>query len=196
MRHKSTERLLKYLQSNSNKNAIILDLGCGNGWFAAKLAKLDIGKVVGWDINKVELEQAQRVFSMPNLHFYYQDIFEKTIEQKFDFIIVNSVLQYFPEPSNLINRLIELLNDFGEIHILDSPFYKEKEVEAARERSMAYYQKLGMPKMADFYFHHTLKSLGSIQYDIMYNPYQWHKKLIRKLGILDSPFLWLRMAKT
>ena len=53
----------------------VLEVGCGNGWFAHFLAQHD-GITVGLDVNRTELEQAARVFKSPFLDFLQADFFD------------------------------------------------------------------------------------------------------------------------
>ena len=72
IRAESTRRIISYFTRRRFRR--VLDLGCGNGWFTAKLSGLVLDSVVGVDINRTELEQAQRVFSKANISFRYHDI--------------------------------------------------------------------------------------------------------------------------
>ena len=91
----SAERILKYLERTKAEN--ILELGCGNGWFANLISKRKKSITVGVDINETELIQAARLFSKEHTLFVYGDIFETVWPTNcFDIIILNSSLQYFP----------------------------------------------------------------------------------------------------
>ena len=190
LRKRSTDRFLKYLKSKE-KSLTILDVGCGNGWFSHKMSTLYKGNsVVGLDINEVELEQAVRVFNSHNIEFVYGDIFniDRVFDNRFDIITLNASLQYFNDLGLLFNLLNRFLRNSGEIHILDSPFYKETEINAARKRTIDYYSNMGFPEMSDHYYHHSFRCLKGFK--VMYRP---PSKLIRKVfGVKDSPFLWLR----
>ena len=160
VRAKSHQRIMKYLKKKPPGKKI-LDLGCGNGWLCGHIAKIEKFEVTGLDINLNELEQAARVFSLPNLRFCYGDIFEEILSRGyFDLIIINSSIQYFPNLKQLINRCREYLKKEGELHIYDSPLYAEKDIEAARERSLRYYQGLQSEEMAQRYFHHSKQELA------------------------------------
>jgi ubiquinone/menaquinone biosynthesis C-methylase UbiE len=193
MRQKSTTRLLVYLVNVSSKQRSILDLGCGNGWFTAKMASVLSCQIEGWDVNALEIRQAQRVFQKSNLVFKVEDVFVQPPNQKFGFIILNSVLQYFQDIPRLISTLKHLLQPTGEIHILDTPIYKKSDVEQAKNRSLSYYQQLGYPEMAHLYFHHSFEDLENYTFTPMYNPHTIPRRILRKLGVVDSPFIWLKL---
>ncbi|MBQ4821770.1 methyltransferase domain-containing protein [Aquimarina sp. MMG016] len=192
LRQKSTQRIITYLK-NLNRPIKILDLGCGNGWFSYQLSLIPDSEVLGVDVNDIELEQAVRVFDKPNLHFIYADIFSEGVEilEDFDIVTVNSCIQYFEDLEHILSRLKSLLKEQGELHLLDSPFYKLNEIEPARKRTITYYQKLGVPEMVNHYFHHSFNKIS--EFEILYK----HKKSIlnKILGKKDSPFMWYRFIK-
>jgi len=185
VRAKSMHRFLNYLKS---KPAIksILEIGCGNGWFIHQCSS-EVELAIGVDINLTELQQADQVFDKENLAFYYWDIFENSpFDKAFDCIVFNASIQYFPDLKSLFNRLKEIINPGGEIHILDSPFYKTNEIQAAKERTKEYYAELGAPNMSANYFHHDKKLIEDFK--ILYRPRK--NPLIKRLSPSDSPFGW------
>lgn len=193
MRSKSAKRVMDYFQKRQNSN--ILDLGCGNGWFTAILTNSCNCEVIGVDLNLIELKQAARVFSKPNLDFVYADIFEwpKT-DGLFDFVTINATIQYFPDFGKLMDRLFKLLKNGGEVHIIDSPFYKTEEVEAARNRSRKYYSEMGFEKMGENYFHHAYGDLEGFDFEIIYNP-EKNSMFNKVFKSREIPFPWIRVRK-
>lgn len=190
MRSKSASRLANYISDKKINN--ILELGCGNGWFSNLISNHTDAFVLGLDINKIELEQAKRVFKKKNLAFEFGDIFSKNFKTKFDFIILNASVQYFSDFSRLIDRLKEILNLEGEIHILDSPFYEnKKEAFLAKNRSQDYYENQGFGDLSKYYFHHSKEHL--IGFKLMYTP---RKGIVKKIfGNNGTPFAWYRFIK-
>jgi ubiquinone/menaquinone biosynthesis C-methylase UbiE len=175
------------------KPLTILDLGCGNGWFSAKLASIPQIDVLGLDLNMPELQQAQKNFENANLLFCYGDIFTELFQTEcFDKIVLNASIQYFPSIDRLFNNLFKLLKPKGEIHILDSPFYEIGEAVNARNRSLDYYQLIGYPDMANYYFHHTYQDLSPYFPTIKKRKSSlWN----RVLGMPASPFKWIVIEK-
>ncbi|MDN3664295.1 class I SAM-dependent methyltransferase [Algibacter miyuki] len=194
LRVKSTTRFTTYLASK-NKALTILDIGCGNGWFSNRIAKVSReNSVIGLDINRDELEQAARVFNSNNLNFVYADIYKVSdiFKMQFDIITMNGAIQYFENFEALIKQLQLFLKPKGEIHIIDSPFYKKNRITNAKERTKAYYTTLGVPKMAKNYHHHNLDNIRN--FETLYSP---NNKLLNKvLNKKDSPFSWYRFIKT
>jgi len=192
-RTKSTERFVKYIASR-NRNLHILTLGCGNGWFSNKIAEVSSeNEVIGLDMNREELEQAGRIFRGKNLHFVYADIFKvsEVFVKNFDIIALNGTIQYFENFKGLITLLKSFLKPNGEIHIIDSPFYKTTEIPAAKERTKAYYTELDVPEMVENYFHHDEKLIAN--FDVLY---KYRRNIIYKiLRTKDSPFSWYRLTK-
>jgi SAM-dependent methyltransferase len=187
MRQKSMHRFLNYLRGTENKS--ILEVGCGNGWFSAQCSKY-LKNTIGIDINLLELEQAARVFNQSNLQFMYWNIFsELPFTQKFDVIVLNAVVQYFPDFNRLKERLLELLSANGELHIIDSPFYLDNEVKLAKDRTNKYYSEIGVKEMAEYYHHHSFDLIQD--FEVLYKPSNSILKKIFKGK--DMPFGWYKL---
>jgi SAM-dependent methyltransferase len=185
-REKNANRLLAYLRKVQGDSQL-LDIGCGNGWLANRIARMEQFKVWGIDINLFALQQAKRVFNAANLHFAYGDIFEDIFPTaRFDCIILNQTIDFFPDLAQLINRCRYFLKSGGEIHIIDSPLYQDKELESARQKSIQHFENLGVPEMSDFYFHHTRNELDTFDFQFLYKPR-------RLFGKNDSPYPWVRI---
>jgi len=199
LRADSLKRFEQYIKRNP-PGGPVLDLGCGNGWFTHKIAELTGREVIGLDINIPELEQAARIFKNENLRFFLGDIFEDIFHQdSFHLITLNASAQYFPNIHGLIKRLLYLLKSNGEIHFLDTHFYRdEASAQAAAERTKAYYSNLGFPEMSSHYHHHTLKSLNqmnAINYKILHNNSKFKTQTSKLFRRKTSPFPWICIAK-
>ncbi len=172
----------------------ILEVGCGNGWLTHGLSLVPQAQVWGLDLPSAELKQAARLFNAPNTGFLAAEIsFPPFAKGTLDMIVAASVIQYFPDLPEMVRRLLALLGPKGELHILDSPLYKEADVVAARQRSEAYYASLGFPEMASHYFHHTVAELQPFSPDWMYRPDSAQARATHLVGRPDSPFPWLRI---
>jgi protein-L-isoaspartate O-methyltransferase len=188
IRKHSCKALLSYIKQKETIQHI-LEVGCGNGWLSAQLAKHIDVEVTGLDINSKELEQAKKVFGkVPGLDFINGSLqSEQLKDKKFDMIILAASIQYFPSLKETIKLALEYLTLLGEIHIMDSPFYQPQDLEAARQRTRAYYGTVGHPEMAAHYHHHTLSELDTFQYKILHHPFSWKNKL----SIKKNPFYWI-----
>lgn len=184
----SCEKLLRYIRKHGHI-CDILEVGCGNGWLTAKLSTIIKGSVTGIDINKVELEQARKVFrNIPQISFVEGDIRSGILENsKFDIIIFAASIQYFPSLKEIIDVALSHLTLQGEIHIIDSHFYHSGQLNAAKERSRKYFIDLGFPEMIHFYFHHNINDLASYRYHFLNNPASW----LGKLKGHRNPFHWV-----
>lgn len=184
----SCDRLVGYL-ARAPRHLNILELGCGNGWLANRIASKVEGHVIGLDGNRAELSQAHRVFAdQRDLSWIVTDIFfAPFLNRFFDVVVVASAIQYFADLTHLLQTLIPLLAADGEIHILDSPLYSAEELPSACERSRRYYEELGYPEMASYYHHHTLAALAAHNPRWLYVPQGGD----RRNPVPDSPFPWV-----
>jgi ubiquinone/menaquinone biosynthesis C-methylase UbiE len=188
IRKHSQKALLSYIK-HKNTFANILEVGCGNGWLSSRIAKAIDAEINGLDINTHELEQARRVFkNVPNLNFINGSLQSESLQdEKFDMIIFAASIQYFSSLKQIVQIALEHLTLQGEVHIMDSPFYKQHEITGARQRTNAYYEGLGFASMAAYYYHHSLAELANFQYKILHHPNSWKNKL----SIKKNPFYWI-----
>ncbi len=191
-------RFCKYLSVRKG-NLSMLDLGCGNAWFSAQMkSTLPQATIFALDINTLELQQAAKVFSKNQITFLHGDIFQDIFEaESFDMIVLNSSLQYFSDFKLLMDRLLELLKKDGEIHILDSPFYKTAQNQKeARNRSHSYFSGMHVKEMIQHYHHHSFDDLKDFSNTILCNPNKTWNSIRKILGRKISLFPWIRIAKT
>jgi ubiquinone/menaquinone biosynthesis C-methylase UbiE len=187
-RKNSSDKLIQHL-STKRTELDILEVGCGNGWLCHHLSKIPGSNVAGVDINKTELDQAKRVFEdIENVEFLFGGIDnEKVRSEKFDAIIFAASIQYFSSLDGIIPAAIQLLHRGGEIHILDSHFYRSSEIEEARKRSFDYYRSLQSAEMSDLYFHHCIDELEAYKHEIFYNPDLLRNRFMKN----KNPFPWI-----
>ena len=194
-RKRAFQRLDNYLNRHFRKFPIrVLDLGCGNGWMSNLLAANPLRSVTAVDLNETELEQGSRVFQRDNLQFVYGDILQDGwLEQSFEVIVLAASVQYFPDFGELIATLKKLLTPNGEIHLLDSNFYRNADAaDAARKRTEAYYEQVGVPEMAGYYHHHLRQEVLACGAEDLNAG--WWMALLRRVK-LAGPFSWWRIGK-
>jgi len=175
-----------------NKSLNILDLCCGNGWLSNRLSAIHHSTITGVDSNRYEITQAQRIFPANHrLTFIEADIAEfiQFNKGQYDIIILASCIQYFISLRDLLGKLILFLNSGGEIHILDSPFYTEKNIEEAKNGSRKYYTRLGFPGMIHYYHHHTWQELAGLNIEIKNRGFI--DRLVLKLTGSKNYFPWI-----
>lgn len=181
LRGLSSARLLACLQQRGAATRV-LEVGCGNGWLAHRMAAHCA--VTATDVLAPEIEQARRAFaSVPNLRFVLGGLEAPELQgQRFDLIVFAASLQYFADLPALLRDCFERA---PEIHILDSPFYAEADLAGARERSAQHFAALGQPELARHYHHHSRSALDPFAPELLYAPQQ---------GNGDTPFPWLRIV--
>jgi SAM-dependent methyltransferase len=95
----------------------VLDVGCGPGTNAPWFTDVDY---LGVDINPQYIETARRRYGRP---FQVADVcsYEVDAEQRFDFILLNSLLHHIDTNYSLkiLSQLSEQLAPDGHIHVLD-----------------------------------------------------------------------------
>jgi ubiquinone/menaquinone biosynthesis C-methylase UbiE len=194
IRQTSMHRLVRYINQRGFKT--ILDIGCGNGWLSSHLAKTR-AEVFALDVNEVELTQGSRVYKgTNNLTFIYADVLSNPFkkEKMFDLVVVASSVQYFSDVKALIHCIQPILTDTGEIHILDSPIYQNKnEADLAKKRSEEYFSNMGHSWMSNYYFHHTFEMFSGFTYELLYNPSSLFNRLKNKIT-KSSPFPWISIG--
>ena len=103
--------VVRSLQLNSPR---ILEIGCGNGWFAAKLSA--IGPVYGVDISDAAIEEARR--TVKGVTFEAGDFLEMDPEPgSFDIVVTLETLSHVPDQQKLIARAANVLRPGGYIII-------------------------------------------------------------------------------
>jgi len=194
IRKRSMKKLTSYLKKRPIHK--LLEVGCGNGWLTHHLSVNVEGCVCGVDVNEVELAQAARVFSDNKIAFLHGDIFEDLLPcGYFDIIVLASSVQYFSDFPKLIKRVFELGARKAEVHIVDSPFYVQDEIESARKRTENYFAQIGFPTMAQNYFHRTMLDLNHFKWKYLYNPDSLQNRVLKKIG-KASPFPWILIEST
>ena len=188
IRKSTMERFRKYLEHKQD-NLRVLEIGCGNGWFSNRISKVKGIHVTGIDINLTELEQAKRVFGKyPNLEFILGEIRSPDLRPaSFDIVVFSASIQYFQTIDAILHDTFPLLNSTGEIHIMDTKFYKPAEVAGAKERSALYFNSLGFDAMNQVYFHHCIDEIKKYHYRVMYDPDLLFNQILKR----NDPFHWI-----
>ncbi|MFN8290120.1 MAG: methyltransferase domain-containing protein [Chitinophagaceae bacterium] len=192
LRKTSAEKLKRYLEKK-NRALSVLEAGCGNGWLSRFLSAIPLSNVTGTDINRTELLQAKRVFGhVPRLHFVAGGIEAAGIAGKlYDCVVFASSIQYFRSLKNVLEDTLPLIKPGGEIHILDSPFYRQEQLAAARAATKRHFIKSGFPEMTDHYFHHGLDELNGYSHSFLFQPGLFS----RYIQMNKNPFPWICIKK-
>jgi ubiquinone/menaquinone biosynthesis C-methylase UbiE len=190
-RRDSSKKLYDYLEKKE-RPLHIMEIGCGNGWLTSYLSSLEESRIVGIDINKAELSQAIRLFgNRDNVRFIQSRVENIDEENSYDIIVFAASLQYFQSLNEIVEECNKILKENGEIHILDTPFYFDSDIAAARRRSELYFEATGFPELSKFYFHHCLDELEPFQFQVLYHPNSLFSRFLRN----KNPFSWIRIQK-
>ncbi|MBT2757512.1 class I SAM-dependent methyltransferase [Mesobacillus foraminis] len=94
----------------------VLDLGCGTGHFSKYCAENGASKVIGVDISRNMIEQAEMYNKNENIEYICVPIEELDLpNQKFDVIISSLAMHYIEDYSQLIKKIRDLLKKNGEL---------------------------------------------------------------------------------
>ncbi|WP_115562450.1 class I SAM-dependent methyltransferase [Xanthomonas arboricola] len=197
----SSRLLVQHLQARASEGAgegAILELGCGNGWLSQLLAQSLQRDVCGIDVNRTELTQAARVFGHDQrLSFVAADIQTLALPHDvFDVIVVPACIQYFADPAALVRHLLAQLRDDGELHILDSPLYPDRQrADQSAARSLRYFTGLGVPALAEQYHQHTYAAFDAFAVQWLFDPRHLRARVRRLLKLRQPHFPWLCLRK-
>lgn len=122
---------LKFIQNAilklGNPKAKILDVGCGNGNNSRQIASLGFD-VLGIDISKATIDEANRLNTYSNLIFKNIAVEELAITNKFDAIICSEVVEHLHQPTPVIKTLTKLIEKDGVLIVTVPNGYGPREV--------------------------------------------------------------------
>jgi 2-polyprenyl-3-methyl-5-hydroxy-6-metoxy-1,4-benzoquinol methylase len=110
-------KIIEYLESISLANPLILDLGCGTGWFTRLLSKY--GQTTGIDFSREAIERARK----DNLHitFISGDFFDVSLPiQHYDVVISMEVIEHVVDQRMYVKLVSRCLRSQGYL-ILSTP---------------------------------------------------------------------------
>ncbi|HMQ75881.1 MAG TPA: class I SAM-dependent methyltransferase [Flavobacteriales bacterium] len=186
VRARNAQRLLVHLARPAPRSTV-LDVGCGNGWMSALLARAG-HTVLGIDRNLPELRQAARVFP-DGPRFALADLFNPALDDlRFNVVLFAASFHYFADARSTLQRARMLAPD-GEVHVMDSTLYPDQKAAGeARARTAAYYAHIGVPELAAHYHAHTLEDVRTAgPHLILRRPRGWNAPVDRLYGLRD-PF--------
>jgi SAM-dependent methyltransferase len=91
----------------------VLEIGCGEGLLADQLTPQRYARYVGVDVSTAATERA-RARTLPDACFVVADAAVFKPDDVFDTIVFNEVLEYFPNPVELVRRYERWLAPSGE----------------------------------------------------------------------------------
>jgi len=117
-------RFFKYVQLKGNEH--ILDLGCGNGRFPAKLANLaSKGTVHGLDLSKQMIQSAKNKYGnkIPNLSFSTGAMERISFDDQFDYVVSFSSIHFVKDQKSLIENVSKALKKGGKTYFRFGAIY-------------------------------------------------------------------------
>jgi len=183
----SLKRIQKKLKK-LGKIGNLLEIGCGNGWFAHQLIHC-ASEIDAIDIGRNELEQAARCFQNQQLQFICCDNLSLLDNEKYDIIIFNASLQYFDLTEILWSIISKKLTATGKIIVMDSPIYDEQQLAFAQKRTHNYFENLNESLASSYYKHLTWSKLP--QHQVLFKPSIFGKLF----NFTQSPFPILEISK-
>ncbi|MRG90408.1 class I SAM-dependent methyltransferase [Polyangium spumosum] len=128
--------LLQWLDPRPGER--ILDIGCGDGYYDARIASRG-AHVVGVDIHEKRLAKAQRKHRSERTDYHYMDAEELGFEPAtFDKVISFCVIEHFQNEDRVLEHVNRVLRPGGRIFLsadsLSNPEVTHEEREAHRKR--------------------------------------------------------------
>ena len=100
-------RILNYHQfflDNIELGAIVLDLGCGDGFLTFDIAK-KAQNVIGIDISPTKIKRAKNLFKKNNIKFINADAITYQFKKSFDYVVLSNVLEHIEERQEFLTKI-------------------------------------------------------------------------------------------
>ncbi len=138
----------QFFLDNIEENSSVLDIGCGLGIVAYKIAK-KAKKVVAIDINKKTIQFAKQNYNRSNIVYINADATKHKFDDSFDIIILSNVLEHLKDRINFLKRIKKL----GNLILIRVPMIN-------RDWLPLYEKELGLEYRLDLthYIEYTLES--------------------------------------
>ncbi|MEQ7129387.1 class I SAM-dependent methyltransferase [Actinopolymorpha sp. B11F2] len=96
----------------------VLDVGCGDGFLAARLARR-VPRVVAIDVDAPVLERAQARFPEAKVTWCHGDMMTYPFaRESFDAVVSNATLHHFPNSKDALARMSELVRPGGTLAVV------------------------------------------------------------------------------
>jgi 2-polyprenyl-3-methyl-5-hydroxy-6-metoxy-1,4-benzoquinol methylase len=113
-----SNRYIRLIDQYLNDNLTVLDVGCGTGFITNLFATRYNSEFTGIDFSKTAITMASQFainHNITNAHFFEEDFFNFTPDQKFDVIVCQSFLTHVPDFVGAIKKLKTMLASNGVI---------------------------------------------------------------------------------
>lgn len=104
------ERLKPIVEKLSIEDKTIIDIGCGDGFYAIQCAKMGCKYVLGSDIDSLRIKRAnlaKEVYGLDNVEFKSTDLYEDDIE-KFDVLLGLGLLHRVPDIESCLDKMSQI----------------------------------------------------------------------------------------
>jgi 2-polyprenyl-3-methyl-5-hydroxy-6-metoxy-1,4-benzoquinol methylase len=95
----------------------ILDVGCGQGVLAKRLARVGYERYLGYDLSETAIDQARRNVPDPRNGFVTGEADGFETPAQFDLIVFNECLYYLDDPAAVMRRHLRFLAPGGHVTV-------------------------------------------------------------------------------
>ncbi|MDZ4666336.1 MAG: methyltransferase domain-containing protein [bacterium] len=140
---KRLDFIVKSIAGLNNKEAKVLDIGCGNGNISLALGSLGY-HVTGVDIDQKSIDTASSRNTFSNVKFEVLDANSFAMNDAFDAVVCSEVLEHLTKPYELTESIYRILRPGGVFVATVPNGYGPRELLITRP--MQYLQKNGLDK--------------------------------------------------
>lgn len=162
----------------------ILEVGCGDGYGAAYLAKA-AGEVTAIDYEEEVILRAQKKYTLSNLSFLTMEAVNLQFEDKsFDFICSFQVIEHIPEDklASYLSEIKRVLKDDGEFYVSTLNLDHNMKSPLAYEKSPAHYKEFQLEELAAL-LSEAFRNLEI--YGLHLTPRHRFYRRLKRIGILN-----------
>jgi SAM-dependent methyltransferase len=109
------ERLDPIIEELINDSTTFLDVGCSDGFFCINIAKKNVEKVVGLDLDPLRIERSNFIksfFNLDNVEFRVQNLYDVIGKESFDVVMGLGLLHRVPDIDDCISKICDASNKF------------------------------------------------------------------------------------
>lgn len=107
IKHEVMDGIHSFFYDRIEKNAKVLDLGCGYGALAHAIAVHSDANVLAIDFDAKQIEFGKQRFDHPNIEFVVGDVFKDIPDRSsFDVVVLSSVLEHLKNRPDFLKDLI------------------------------------------------------------------------------------------
>ena len=134
-----TDKFIEFINKKNFSDKKILEIGCGSCYLLHRLKELG-AKVIGIDLS----EESQRCSKKLQIEVIKDSFPSDLIKDKFDIIILSSVIEHFFDPISILKDIKKYLKNDGQliIGVVDSePYFDIGDISIFFHEHISYYTK-------------------------------------------------------